>query len=49
MTVKELKEFLKDIPDDINVILYRVYRETPIFKYIKTKDSSGIKEELLIS
>ena len=48
MTVKELKEFLKDIPDDVEVILQRATKEHPIFKYVKTKILSGIEEKVLI-
>lgn len=49
MTVKELKEFLKDIPDELQVMLVRSCREYPIFKYVKQKDESGTIEELQIS
>lgn len=48
MTVKELKEFLKDIPDDVEIILQRATEERPIFKYVKTKILSGIEEKVLI-
>lgn len=33
MTVKELKEFLKDIPDDVKIRLVQDVPEDPIFKY----------------
>ena len=49
MTVKELREFLKDIPENTEVVLLRTTRERPIIKYIKTKTLSGIKEEVQIS
>lgn len=49
MTVKELKDFLKDIPDNTEVVLLRAIREKPVIKYIKTKTLSGIKEEVQIS
>lgn len=49
MIVKELKEFLKDIPDNTEVVLLKTTKERPIIKYIKTKTLSGIKEEVQIS
>lgn len=49
MTVKELKEFLENIPDDVEVILYRTCKEKPIFKYIKTRILTGTTEEVQIN
>ena len=49
MTVKELKDFIKDLPDNTEVVLLRTIREKPIITYIKTKTLSGIKEEVQIS
>lgn len=49
MTVKELKEFLKDLPDNVEVNLLRTTKEVPIIEYIKTKTLSGTKEEVQIS
>lgn len=48
MTVGELKDFLKDIPDNVDVVILKQVKDTAIFKYIKTKNSSGITEELQI-
>lgn len=48
MTVGELKDFLKDIPDNVDVVVLKQVKDTAIFKYIKTKSSSGITEELQI-
>ena len=49
MTVKELKEFLKDIPDYVEVILHRTCKDKPVFKYIKTKSLFGLTEEVQIN
>lgn len=49
MTIKELKDFIKDIPDDVEVVLLRTIKEEPVIKYIKTKTLSEIKEEVQIS
>lgn len=49
MTVKELKEFLKDIPDNTEIVISRARREKPIFKYIKTKNLTSTTEEVQIS
>lgn len=49
MTVKELKDFLKDIPDNTEIVLLKSTKEKPIIRYIKTKSLSGIKEEVQIS
>lgn len=48
MTVKELKEFIKDIPDNVDVVVLKQVKDTASFKYIKTKNSSGITEKLQI-
>lgn len=49
MTVKELKEFIEDIPDNAKVVLIRSQKEFPIVKYVKSTDLSGeINEELQI-
>lgn len=48
MTVGELKEFIKDIPDNVDVVVLKRVKETAIFKYTKTKAPSGITEELQI-
>ena len=49
MTVKELKDFLKDLPDNTEIVLLKSTKEKPIIRYIKTKSLSGIKEEVQIS
>ena len=50
MTIKELKEFIKDLPDNTEVVLIRTTKELPIFRYIKTKEINGtVKEEVQIS
>lgn len=49
MTVKELREFIKDIPDNTEIVLLKSTKEKPIIRYIKTKSLSGIKEEIQIS
>ena len=49
MTVKELKDFIKDIPDNTEIVLLKSTKEKPIIRYIKTKSLSGIKEEVQIS
>ena len=46
MTVKELKEFLKDIPDDVNIVVMHTTKEISNLKYIKATffDGSSIEE-----
>lgn len=49
MTVKELKDFICDIPDNAKIVLIRSGKEFPIVKYVKTTDLSGeINVELQI-
>lgn len=49
MTVKELKEFISDIPDNAKVVLIRSEKEYPIVKYVKATNVDGeIYEELQI-
>lgn len=48
MTVKELKEFLKDIPDNIPVRLVRDISETPSFTYEEKIRKDGIKTKRVV-
>lgn len=50
MTVKELKDFLSNIPDDANVVIMHTTKEIPNLKYIKAMFLDGSSaEELQIS
>lgn len=45
MTVKELREFLKDLPDDADVVLLRSTPEVPTFTYRKVISTDGIRDK----
>lgn len=48
MTVKELKEFLKDLPDDAKVILLKTTPEEPRVTYKKYKYFDKTVEKVVI-
>lgn len=48
MTVKELKEFLKDLPDDAKIIVAKTAPEEPRFTYEKSTCFNKIIERVSI-
>ena len=50
MTVKELRDFLKYIPDNVNIVVMHTTKEIPNLKYIKAYCFDGsVIEEIQIS
>jgi len=48
MTIKELKEFIEDLPDNTKVILLKVIPEEPRFTYKKYKYFDKTVEKVVI-